>query len=109
MKKVARLLLASALVVSFSATAMAGAKERGKKLYIQKTCHTCHGPKGKAAIPTYPSLGGQNKQYLINQIKDIKSGKRKNGMTMLMKANPFVQKLTKKEIKDISTYLSKIK
>jgi len=66
----------------------------GAKLYTQKTCHTCHGPKGKAMIPNYPSLAGQNKQYLINQIKDIKSGKRKNGMSMLMRVNPLVQRLT---------------
>ena len=106
MRRFIRFLLVSALVTGLGNAALAA---DGGKLFIAKTCHTCHGPKGKAAIPTYPHLAGQNKQYLINQITDIKAGKRNSGMTMLMKANPFVQKLTKKEIKAIATWLSKLK
>ncbi|MCP4297451.1 MAG: c-type cytochrome, partial [Proteobacteria bacterium] len=89
MRKINHLLLTSAMIIGFSTSMMAA--DKGQKLYMAKTCHTCHGPKGKAAIPTYPNLAGQNKQYIINQVLDIKNGKRNSGMTMLMKANPFVK------------------
>jgi cytochrome c len=58
----------------------------GATLYKEKTCATCHGADAKTPIaPNYPKLAGQNKDYALQQMKDIKSGARNNGMTVAMK------------------------
>jgi len=58
----------------------------GEALYKAKTCWSCHGKDAKSPVlPTYPSLAGQNADYMYNQMVDIKSGARKNGGTAAMK------------------------
>jgi len=54
-------------------------------LYIEKACIACHGAKGfNPAMNSYPEIGGQNDAYLLNQMKDIKSGVRKNSHSVAM-------------------------
>ncbi len=55
----------------------------------------------------YPKLNGQNKDYLVAQMKDIKSGARNNGMTMAMKA--MVATVTDEEFEAIADYLANVK
>ncbi len=53
----------------------------GRKVYLRKgACAACHGRKGQRAISYYPSIAGQDKKYIIQQITDIMSGKRKGGL-----------------------------
>lgn len=77
----------------------------GADLYTSKMCVTCHGASGKAPImASYPKLADQNADYCTNQVKDIRDGKRTNGMTMAMK--PMVAALTDAEATEICTYLA---
>jgi len=39
-------------------------------------CAACHGADGNSLAPTFPKLAGQHPQYLLKQLKDIKSGAR---------------------------------
>jgi cytochrome c len=56
----------------------------GKRLFM--TCTACHGKDGKTPImPAYPKIAGQNKEYVLQQLKDIMSGKRSNGQSVAMK------------------------
>lgn len=58
----------------------------GAALFKAKTCWSCHGKDAKTPLmPFYPSLAGQNADYMFNQMKDIKSGARSNGQTAAMK------------------------
>jgi len=41
-------------------------------------CAGCHGPDGNSASPTFPKLAGQTPEYLVKQLKDFKSGARKD-------------------------------
>ncbi len=44
-----------------------------------QTCVACHGADGaKAIAPEYPVLAGQYADYIVQALKDYKSGKRKN-------------------------------
>lgn len=71
------------LLLAMGATCAAAAD--GAALYKQKTCASCHGADAKTpVIPAYPKLAGQNPDYLFQQLKDIKSGARKNAMTAAM-------------------------
>lgn len=79
----------------------------GAELFNKKGCVACHGPEGNAPInPAFPKLGGQNKQYLIQQIGDIKSGARDNGQTAQMKG--IAQNVSEDEIEAIADYLSSL-
>ncbi|KPH65211.1 cytochrome C [Pseudoalteromonas porphyrae] len=107
MSKIKKLLLGAGLAmaasVSFSSMAADGAA-----LYTAKNCQTCHGAEGKSPIMAmYPKLNGQNKEYLLAQMKDIKSGARANGMSIAMKA--MVATVTDEELAAIADYLSKVK
>jgi cytochrome c553 len=78
---------------------------QGMELYTERYCVGCHGPAGKSPVsPNYPILAGQNKDYLIQQFKDIQSGARNNGITSTMSA--LVQPVTAEEISAIASYLS---
>lgn len=79
----------------------------GEALFKEKGCISCHGEQGaKPTAPNYPKLKGQNKEYLIQQIKDIQSGARDNGQTAMMK--PIVQGLSDAEIDALADYLSSL-
>ena len=77
--------LSAALALSVGINGAAIAAD-GAELYKTKTCLTCHGKDAKTPLlPQYPKLAGQNAAYALQQMKDIKSGARNNGMTAAMK------------------------
>lgn len=43
-------------------------------------CAGCHGADGNSKVPTFPILAGQYADYLLQALKDYKSGKRKNAI-----------------------------
>ncbi len=77
----------------------------GAQLYQTKTCFSCHGKDAKTPIlPTYPKLAGQNAAYAAQQMKDIKSGARANGMTAAMKG--VMHLVSDEEIDAIAEWLA---
>jgi cytochrome c len=88
-------------------TGVTNAAADGAALFTQKLCMTCHGPDAKTPIqPTYPKLAGQNGPYCEQQVKDIRDGKRTNGLTAAMK--PLVATLTDAEVAEICGYISSL-
>ena len=79
----------------------------GRKLYTEHACAACHGPTGNEPIvPTYPKIAGQNREYLIRQMNDIKSGARDNGGSVAMGA--LIANLGDDDIVAIAEYLSNL-
>ena len=77
----------------------------GAELYKTKTCFSCHGADAKTPImPAYPKRAGQNATYAAQQMKDIKSGARANGMSAAMKG--VMHLVTDEEIEAIAQWLS---
>jgi len=77
-------IVAASVVVSLSLGTAAIAAD-GAELFKTKTCWSCHGKDAKTPLlPIYPKLAGQNADYAFNQMKDIKSGARANGMSAAM-------------------------
>lgn len=100
-----RRFLPAALVLAISTPALA---LDGAALFKERTCFTCHGKDAKTPImPNYPKLAGQNAEYALQQMKDIKSGARNNGQTAAMKA--VMHLVNDQEMKAIAEYLSKLK
>lgn len=53
------------------------ARAEPPELHLQ-LCAACHGPGGNSVIPDNPKLAGMDADYLLRQIADFKSGKRKS-------------------------------
>jgi cytochrome c len=100
-------LIKTAVMAAAAAGMMMGAAgaSADAALYTAKLCMTCHGADAKTPIqPTYPKLAGQNSAYCQQQVKDIKSGARANGMSAAMK--PLVANVTDDEIAKICDYVA---
>jgi cytochrome c len=94
-----------AAVLSLGIAGSAVAADDGAALFKSKNCISCHGADAKTPImPIYPKLAGQNAEYLLNQMKDIKSGARNNGQTAAMKA--IIGLVSEEEMKAIAQWLS---
>lgn len=105
MKLSSMLLAVGVSMVAISSAALAG---DGAKLYAEKTCTACHGPKGnKPLMPDYPKIAGQSEAYIVKQMTDIKSGARANGNSAAMQGVMVL--VNDQDIKDIAAYLSKLK
>ncbi len=77
----------------------------GAELYKTKTCFSCHGKDAATPImPMYPKIAGQNAEYAVQQMKDIKSGARANGMSAAMKG--VMHMVNDEEIKAIAEWLA---
>ena len=64
-------------------------------------CFACHGANGVSSNPAFPSLAGQNKNYLMTQLKAFKNGDRKS---QVMK--PMAVGLSDKDMEQVATYFS---
>lgn len=67
-------------------------------------CAACHGPEGKASVPIYPNLAGQNAPYLLKQMKAFKDGQRKDPMMA-----PFMAALTEADMENLAAYYAGLK
>ncbi|MCK5921866.1 MAG: c-type cytochrome, partial [Methylococcales bacterium] len=77
----------------------------GAELFKTRTCTTCHGKDGNTPIvANYPSIGGQSKEYILQQLMDIKSGARSNGQSAAMQA--IMHLVSDEEIDVIADYVS---
>ncbi|WP_200328208.1 c-type cytochrome [Thiocystis violacea] len=95
-------LLAAGLMIGTPAAALA---VDGEALYKAKICHTCHGDRpNEPVLPIYPKLSGQTAPYLLQQMKDIRDGKRSNGLSMAMRA--VVGGITDEEFQILADWLS---
>ncbi len=98
-------LFASALAVTGAFMAAPAAALDGAALFKERTCFTCHGADGKTPImPQYPKIAGQTSAYTLQQMKDIKSGARANGMSVAMKG--IMHLVSDEEMQALSDYIA---
>jgi cytochrome c553 len=69
-------------------------------------CSSCHGVNGKAMIPTYPNLAGQNAQYLELSMKAYKTGQRTGGQAAIMAG--MAAPLSDADIANLAAYFSSL-
>lgn len=96
----------AALVVLGGIAATPALAADGKALFADKGCTACHGEDAKTPLePGYPRLAGQNATYMVNQMKDIKAGKRANGLSPdTMK--PILEEVSEEEMQAMADYLA---
>ncbi len=64
-------------------------------------CGACHGADGNSVNPMWPKLAAQHAPYLVKQLKDFKSGARKNAIM-----SPQAAALSDKDMQDLAAYFS---
>lgn len=64
-------------------------------------CTACHGPAGKSSNPEWPKLAGQSSKYIYAQLKDFKSGTRKNALM-----GPQAAALSDQDMRDLGAYFA---
>ncbi len=79
------LIMSALTLCAASGLAVAGGDAAAGKAKAA-TCAGCHGATGVSAVPMYPNLAGQKAQYLVKQMKDFKSGARKDPTMSAMAA-----------------------
>jgi cytochrome c len=82
-----------------------GLADPGADLYKAKSCHTCHGEDGTHPVTEdYPVIAGQPVKYLVGQMKDIRDGRRTNGLSASMA--DAVSQVTDQEFTIIAEWLA---
>lgn len=109
-KTIKRQLPVMALAAAFGAVSLGSALAAdGKALYADKGCAACHGEDAKTPLQEgFPKLAGQNADYMLNQMKDIKSGARTNGQSV-DSMKPIVEDMSEDDMKAVSAYLASLK
>lgn len=95
-----RAVVAIALIASVPA--MAGDVAAGRKK--AGTCVPCHGENGVGALPNAPHLAGQPAIYLVDQMRQFRSGKRPSEV-MAVIAKP----LSDQDIDDLAAWYEAIR
>ena len=67
-------------------------------------CAACHGVAGKARVPVYPHLAGQQEAYLLKQLTAFKDGSRKEPLMV-----PFMAPLTDADMENLAAYYASLK
>ncbi|MGC1522404.1 MAG: c-type cytochrome [Steroidobacteraceae bacterium] len=79
----------------------AGSVEAGAAKAV--VCQACHGANGNSANPEWPSLAGIGADYIAEQLKNFKEGKRTNPVMM-----PNVATLSADDMADLGAYFDSL-
>ena len=79
---------------------------KGAVAYAEADCADCHGDRGMKPLPNYPIIGGQKKNYIALQLKEIRDGVRTNNRSKRMARR--IESLTDEKIDQMAEYLSQI-
>ena len=92
-------------VLVIPAAMAAGDPEIGKAK--SAVCASCHGADGKALMPAYPNLAGQNEAYLVSALMAYRSKERQGGNAALMHA--MAANLSDEDINNLAAYYASLK
>jgi cytochrome c553 len=95
---------AAALLAASAASAQAQVPNPNAARALAATCFTCHGTDGRSVGGVPPSLAGQGKASLLQQLRDFKDGKRP-GTIMPQHAKGY----TDAQLEQIAGYFASIK
>ena len=95
-----RFLIAAIALQTFGASAgVAAADLAAGKAKATEICAACHGVEGNSIAADFPRIGGQYADYLAKELRDYKSGQRKNAIMA-----GFAQALTKQDVDNLAAY-----
>lgn len=97
-----KMMTAVAVTALMSSSAFAGDPAAGQAKSAM--CAACHGAMGISAVPMYPNLAGQKEAYIAKQLRDFKSGARKDAVMA-----PMAMSLTDADVANVAAYYASLK
>ena len=73
------------------------------KSKAETVCQTCHGMDGRGISAMVANIGGQQKQYLVKQLGDYRTGRRQHQQMSII-----VQMLSDEDIDNVTEWYSSI-
>ncbi|MCL2658050.1 MAG: cytochrome c4 [Betaproteobacteria bacterium] len=92
----------AALLLGFGMAGLAHAQDA--QTTAATVCAACHGADGNSLAPMFPTLAGLQENYIVKQLNDFMSGKRKNDMM-----SPIAAQLKPEDVQPLAAYFSKQK
>lgn len=106
MKRLINLFAVAALAASLSTAALASQPVKTAKpdlaageTIATQVCVACHAVDGSRGAPSFPILQGQHPEYLVKQLVEFKSGKRKNAVML-----GFASNLSDADMRNVSAF-----
>lgn len=96
------LLIVSCLAL-FSDLAIAQNLMAGKAR-VEAICRTCHGLDGIGTLAGVPNLSGQKMDYMVNQLKAFKTGRREHAQMSII-----AQMLSDEDIENVASWYANVK
>jgi cytochrome c553 len=90
----------SGAIVSISAFSASSIEAGAAKAVV---CQACHGANGNSSNPEWPSLAGIGADYIADQLKNFKEGKRQNPVMM-----PMAMPLTPDDMTNLGAYFDSL-
>ena len=94
----------AAIALAAGVAVPAQAQDPNAARNLAATCTACHGTEGRSVGGVPPSLAGQDRNYLLQTMKDFKAGKRP-ATIMHQHAKGY----TDEQLELIATYFSNVK
>jgi cytochrome c553 len=96
----ANMMLCAGLAL-FGVSGVALSAQGGAKVasLIAESCAGCHGQDGNSVVETFPKLAGQQKIYLLREMKDYKEGRRQSDVM-----SPLMASLSEEDMAAIAAY-----
>lgn len=102
-----RLLILPVLSLSLFITGCLAADPITQGRNKSTVCASCHGKTGKADLPIYPNLAGQNALYIEMTLKAYRDESRKGAQASAMYA--IAQGLSDEDISHLAAYYASLK
>jgi cytochrome c553 len=67
-------------------------------------CAACHGPDGNSLVPMFPKIAGLQETYIVKQLRDFQSGRRKSDIMA-----PVVSTLKPEDLAPLAAYFNRQK
>lgn len=96
------LAMAGVLATFAAAPGLATAADAAAGEKKAAVCAACHGKNGIAQIDGYPSLAGQNENYLVSSLKAYKNKQRSGGQAAVMQGQ--ATGLSDEDIDNLAAY-----
>ncbi len=94
-----KLVACAAVVLGFGVTGPASAEDA--KTIAATVCVACHSTDGNSVIPMFPKIAGLQEEYIVKQLRDFMSGRRKSDVMA-----PVVAQLKPEDVAPLAAYFS---
>ncbi|MEI7536650.1 MAG: c-type cytochrome [Comamonadaceae bacterium] len=91
--------LAMVMALGLGLTGLSWAQDA--KTLASTICVACHGEDGNSLVPMFPKIAGLQETYIVKQLRDFQSGKRKSDIMA-----PVVATLKPEDIAALASYYS---